>query len=529
MTTDKLEKNFSSTTLDLINDIYKKFAEKSPDVFWVLSPSMTDHIYVSPAYETVWGRDLESLLGKVDDWISTILPEDRERLLHDNKMGQLIAEGSDAKYFLDYRIQRPDGSVRWIHDQSFPIYDSVGECVAIAGIARDVTDDVMQKKEIEKAKEVAESANKAKADFLASMSHELRTPLNAIIGLSEIIQMKELPADIAEYINVIEDSGMHLLNLINDILDFAKIEEGKLSLEYESFNLIELTQSILHTFYTKAKEQGLILQFDYDAELPKIVIADPKRLRQVLTNLISNALKFTAEGSVTVKLACLKKGDRKASYLIEVTDTGIGIAEDDMEKLFTRFSQLQSGKAMHHGGTGLGLAITKELVEMMGGRITVTSECGVGTTFSCQLEFPIKRKSVQEQTTVSRSLYAKLAHSHILVVEDNLINQRIIKILLSEFGCKVDIASDAHLALEKDMSKYQLVLMDVGLPDISGIELARMVREREGSGSRIPIIAVTAHALATERERCFAAGMDDILVKPVLFDQLRVVLSRWIT
>lgn len=365
----------------------------------------------------------------------------------------------------------------------------------------------------ENATKIAENAVKAKQQFLSNMSHEIRTPMNAIIGFTKVVLKTELTDKQKEYLSAIKLSGDALIVLINDILDLAKVESGKMHFEEIPFKLSESIHSMLHLFDLKIQEKNLTLLIDFDDRIPEVLIGDPMRLNQIILNLASNAIKFTSKGNIKVEVQLLKENDTVVSIAFTITDTGIGIEQEKIGKIFENFQQAYSGSSRLYGGTGLGLAIVKQLIETQGGNISVKSELNVGTSFSFIL--PFKKSHLQPEPFLERFDFdQEVQHIKILVVEDVRLNQLLIKTLLEDFSFESDIVSNGKLAIEKlANTQYDLVLMDLQMPEMNGFEATTYIRNV--MKSNIPIIALTADVTTVDVEKCRAIGMDDYISKPV--------------
>lgn len=394
-------------------------------------------------------------------------------------------------------------------------------------IAYDVTAQVVAKKELTDAKinaelktKIAEEAVKSKQQFLSNMSHEIRTPMNGIIGFTNVVLKTKLDDSQKEYISAIKESGDALIVLINDILDIAKVDSGKMTFEKLPLSLSVSITTMLHLFEPKMKEKNLELINEYDSNIPLNLIGDPMRLRQIILNLMSNAVKFTSAGKITISVRLLKEDTKKATIEFRITDTGIGVPENKLVDVFNNFEQATAGTSSSFGGTGLGLAIVKQLVELQGGKIIVNSTEGKGSTFGFVMSFE-KRNSETEITPIpiepiqENPFEEKIAKNiKILVVEDIALNQLLIKIILLDFGYDVTIADNGKLGIEQlEKSKHDIILMDLQMPEMNGFEATAHIRNV--MKSNIPIIALTADVTSVDLEKCKAVGMNDYVSKPI--------------
>jgi len=409
-----------------------------------------------------------------------------------------------------------------------------GEVLGAVVVARDITEQKRFEAELTEAKvfaelattiaeeakikaecstRIAEDAVKAKQQFLSNMSHEIRTPMNAIIGFTKVVLKTDLTAKQKEYLNAIKVSGNALIVLINDILDLAKVDAGKMTFEQTPFKLADSLSAMIHLFETKIQEKNLVLIKEYDEKIPKVIIGDPVRLHQIILNLVSNAVKFTTRGTITVSVRMLNEDEEQVTLEFSVTDTGIGIAKTKIATIFNDFQQATSGTSRLYGGTGLGLAIVKQLVEPQGGSIHVKSTIDEGSTFSFTLSFEKTDEEVEDDATLIE-LDDEIKNIKVLVVEDIALNQLLMKTLLDDFGFDRDIAGNGKIAIEKLAAKsYDIILMDLQMPIMNGFEATAYIRNT--LNSKIPIIALTADVTTVDLAKCKAVGMNDYIAKPV--------------
>jgi len=520
-------------------------------------------IYYSDRVLEVLGFTAEEL-STTNDWERRIHPEDlpqyREILIRHLK-------GESDHFLCEFRYAAVDGTWRWALQRGIALRDASGRAYRMGGSTGDVTAEKEAKAallereaqlsarlgeleeahvdlerqsakltvladELRAAKSSAEAANNAKSDFLATMSHELRTPLNGILGMAEVLLQEHLDGKARQQIEVVRDCGNTLLVLLDDILDLSKIEAGKVELENLDFEVEQLLRSVEMIWSPRMKDKGLQFSIDVDPTVPAVLRTDPSRLRQLLFNYLSNAVKFTDQGEITLRLKLDAVPDGALMLYCEVEDSGIGIDEVAQQRLFTKFTQADSSTTRNYGGSGLGLAICKELATLMGGTVGVRSKLGKGSVFwlsvACEEGNPNRVASHLWRTESAANGEAAAERKlQILLAEDNKINQTVLRSILERSGHTVYIVENGVEAVRvvRDRS-FDVILMDVQMPEMDGVSATQWIREMDGNLARIPIIAVTANAMAGDRERYLAVGMDDYVSKPVDPFELYDAISR---
>jgi signal transduction histidine kinase/CheY-like chemotaxis protein len=433
----------------------------------------------------------------------------------------LCIDGPRVRFYAGAPLVTPDGHALGticVVDQT-PRRLSAAQVDALERIARQVVTQL----ELRRVSIRAQRAAAAKAEFLATMSHEIRTPLNGVIGMTRMLLETPLSPEQREYAETVEASGEHLLAVLNDVLDFSKLEAGRVELECVPFDLHELCARALALFTPAARAKGVALELAWRLRAPSGRRGDPTRVRQVLLNLLGNALKFTTQGAVRV---CVD-GDDDGRVRVAVCDTGIGIAADALPRLFTRFAQADASTARRFGGTGLGLAISHMLTERMGGSLRAESALGAGSTFTFTLCLPVDAQAQASPARHAPDDDDDLSGARVLVAEDNPVNQRVLRRLLERLGCEATITvNGAEAVAVARAHDFDVVLMDCQMPELDGFEATEAIRRGDGPSARVPIIALTAGALEQDRTRCLAVGMNDFLTKPVERPALAQALRR---
>jgi two-component system, chemotaxis family, CheB/CheR fusion protein len=487
------------------------------------------------------GLSFEELIG--NGWNTIMHPDKLEEIsqkwIHSVETGEVFET--------ELQLLDKNGDYKWHLSRASAVKDENGKIIKWIGAATEIQEQVEYRIELEKAKnnaeiktQIAEDAVKAKQQFLSNMSHEIRTPMNVIVGFTNVVLKTPLTDNQKEYLNAIKISGDALVILINDILDIAKVDSGKMTFEQTPFNLSVSVATMIQLFETKIMEKNLELYKEYDNKIPAILIGDPMRLRQIILNLISNAVKFTSEGKITISVRMVQENAEKVSIEFIIIDTGIGIQKNKLINIFNDFEQASIAISNSYGGTGLGLAIVKKLVELQGGRIIVNSDLGKGSTFGFVLDFdkPQTNEVIDDKLTmVQKTLFVKhdLKNIKVLVAEDMALNQLLIKIILSDFDFEVDVAENGKVAIEMLASAsagehsrttlgkqetvaersrtYDIILMDLQMPEMNGFEATAYIRNE--MKLQIPIIALTADVTTVDIDKCLAVGMNDYISKPI--------------
>jgi two-component system, chemotaxis family, CheB/CheR fusion protein len=459
------------------------------------------------------GLSFEELVG--NGWSKIMHPDKLEEISQKWKHSLETGEVFET----ELQLLDKNGDYKWHLSRASAVKDENGNIIKWIGAATEIQEQIEYRIALEQAKnnaeiktKIAEDAVKAKQQFLSNMSHEIRTPMNAIVGFTNVVLKTDLNETQKQYINAIKTSGASLIILINDILDLAKVDAGKMTFEQIPFNLHDSITAMVQLFEIKIKEKNIEMIEEYDDNIPKIIEGDPMRLRQIILNLLSNAVKFTNEGNIHLQVSLVEEDINSVLIRFILTDTGIGIPANKVAHIFENFEQAHQNNDFFYGGTGLGLGIVKKLVEVQGGTITAKSEFKKGTEFSFNLQF--KKITPPVEQGILTEVDLKMENIKVLVVEDVALNQLLIKIILMDFGCEVDITQNGKIALEKlQENEYDIILMDLQMPEMNGFETTIYIREQ--MKSQIPIIALTADVTTVDVEKCIAAGMDDYISKPI--------------
>ncbi|MGV3661857.1 MAG: ATP-binding protein [Prosthecobacter sp.] len=466
----------------------------------------------------------KSMLGYADSELQNSFAT-FERLLHPDDHDRVLASLDDylnsriPRYAVEFRFLHKDGSWRWILARGRALRDADGKPYRMAGSHTDVTERKNDEEELRQARQAAEAANSAKSVFLANMSHEIRTPMNGIIGMGELLLGTKLDGTQREYLEMLKNSADSLMELLNDVLDFSKIEAGKMELDSHEFDLNEIITESVQGMNVRAFQKRLVLLHHIAPEVPARLIGDDGRLRQILLNLIGNAIKFTHKGGVTIEVGVESETADLIMLHFKINDTGIGIVGSMHQRIFEAFTQAETSTTRRYGGTGLGLAICRDLVELMHGRIWVESQPDVGSTFHFTAAFGrTSGISIRPMSPRMEPVVTAPASMKVLVVEDGHVNQLVSSRMLEGRGHIVTVAENGREAIElvRGGTPFDAILMDVQMPGMNGLEATAAIREMEqASGARVPIIAMTANAMRGDRELCLAAGMDDYIAKPL--------------
>lgn len=476
-------------------------------------------VFISDQFYTIFEIDKNNI-PTIDLLKSRLI--NREDVLLFEKNLNYVKENNSEVQFTHSLISR-NGTIKYINEYIKCMNGENNEPLKILGTIQDVSNQKEIERELIKAKDLAEQSTRVKEQFLTNMSHEIRTPMNGIIGFAKILEGTDLDSEQRQSVNAIKRAGNNLMVVINDILDFSKIEADKMIFEEVNFSLSNNIKAVIELLSPIATDKKIKLIFDIDSQINDFLIGDPTRLSQILINLIGNAVKFTDKGYVELIVSQVKETETVTFLQFAIIDSGVGIPHDKIDSIFDSFNQASNETTRKFGGTGLGLTITRRLIELQGGSISVESEIGKGSKFSFLIQFNKAQKGIVKMVKFKKELLSTdfLKDINILLVEDNELNQLLAVKVFEKFDKTIDIADNGKIAIEKiEKNNYDIILMDIQMPEMDGIELAQYIRTNFGPKSKVPIIALTAHATLLEEQRCLESGMNDYLSKPFDFNEL---------
>lgn len=500
------------------NERYELATKATNDAIWDWN-LLTGKVYRSAeGFHKVFGFDKESPIDKKANWSDYVHPDDTDRIA--KLLEKIIGSVDQNNFSFEYGFLAHTGDYKYINDRGLIVRDKNGKAIRIIGAASNITKRKEIKNELIQAKEQAEELTGFKDQFLAHMSHEIRTPLNGIIGFTKILLRNKTTKEQKHQLNAIKTSSDILLVVVNDILDLAKIEAGKMILEKTALKLRDLVTSVLSSFKLRLKEKEQVLETKFDEDIPKWLVGDTVRINQILLNLIGNAIKFTPiGGSISIHTKLFQQDEEKVILKINISDTGIGIPPDKIKNIFDPFTQSSNNTARIYGGSGLGLNIVKQLIDLMHGSIAVKSQMSIGSEFTLTLPLmKAEKKTIRtEKIMATEDTLASIGPLNILIVDDIRINQFLAQTILHDFGFKSDIAENGKIAIKLlKENNYDLILMDLQMPEMNGWDATKYIRSKmKAPKSRIPIIALTADVTEKNADNCIEAGMDAYVSKPI--------------
>lgn len=472
-----------------------------------------------------WSRDRQP---KLEDALSVYHEDDRAHVAEAVE----TARETGRPYTFRARLVRPDGEIRHVEAVAKTQLDEMGDTTALFGVFADRTDEFHMRQALVEAGDKAFSAANAKTTFLATMSHEIRTPMNGLVGFADLLLRSDLPEREHQFAEMIAGSARAMTLLLNDILDISKIEAGELSVKQEPTDISHVIEHVARLVEPEVREKGLQLELDVAPSVPRSCLTDPLRLRQILSNLVGNAVKFTERGFISIKAEC-----REGALVVVVQDSGIGIAEKDREQIFDAFAQADAMPSYEKGGTGLGLAISRQLAELLGGTLILESSIGEGSSFTVNVpvtaiaaQMPAERANNENKVPTEKPGNDGL---RVLVAEDYDINQMLVQAMADQAGIEVALAEDGEVAVamaeraEAEGKPFSMVMMDLQMPNMDGYEAVRQLRANGFDAERLPIVAMTANAFPEDLEKCLEVGMQAHLAKPVSFEDFRKTIEQW--
>ena len=522
ITKEKIAEEELRQELRIASQFLPKLADRmEKSVFWVRDPSLKRQLYLSSAFDKIWGFSSTFLYENPNAWGDTVIADDRPLRTIDNMLEMLKEKGADTRYDDVYRIKRPDGGIRWVHDISFPIFDDNNTCVGFAGIAEDITREKIYEEQLQSAKLQAETANQAKSEFLANMSHDLRSPLTSIVSTAQLLKRSFTDPKIETYFEHMVKACHNLNDLIEDILNFSKLEAGRYELTSEQFNLPRLIEDMVTLFAHQALQKNIELMVYFDNSLPTYFIGDANALRRILINLLGNAIKFTEIGHVLIKIILDRRtaDEEIVSFLIE--DTGIGIAEDKLDYIFERFNRITSDK-VEYAGTGLGLSIVKQFTNLLGGNIKVTSKKDKGSVFTVML--PFKPSTLTIRSSKWQRHYSE---THLLIVDEYIPRREILLQQLSLTNSHVIEGSEVISCLSKAYQQgaaYQILLVDEEI-QAGALTIAKAIR-MDKRFNNLMLILLAKPSTLFENEAARSAGYFTQFVKPILPQEFSNFLAK---
>jgi PAS domain S-box-containing protein len=505
---------------------FRRMADDAPVMIWMAN-ILGECIYLNQGWLNFTGRSLDQELGY--GWVEGIYPEDQERVI----MAFREANTARRSISVEYRLHQHELGFRWVLDTGTPRFNPDGTFAGFIGTTIDIDERKRDEQILQEARQRADEANESKSQFLANMSHEIRTPMTSILGFADLLLDTDVPPALQhDFIQTIRRNGQHLLAIINDILDFSKIEAGRLDIEIVRFALQPVVADVLAIIRDRGNNKPVNIEVEGAADLPAEIATDPTRLRQILINLLDNAVKFAPQGRVLLKLHYAGQQD-PAQLIMEIQDTGIGMSPDLVQQLGRPFTQADASSTRRYGGTGLGLSIAKRLTELLQGSFAIQSELDLGTTIVVTLPVgpgqtvppPTEPGADTAPTPVAPRRPALLVGKHVLLAEDGMDNQRLLRIMLEKQGAKITLVEDGLKAVEtaQQLPDLDAVLMDIQMPELNGITATRRLRQM---AFRKPIVAVTAHARPEDRVQCLEAGCDEVVTKPIDFERLVNLLTQ---